>query len=704
MSDRLGTAVESRENRITIFIFSLLIFFHGWGATVAWRSNNLPGGEFRQAQTAISAYYIQQENNFSLAYPTPVLGKPWSIPMEFPLYQWVVVWVSDGTGTDLTQSGRAVSLACFYLMLPAVYLLLGHLNVASSRRLVAIGMILTCPLYIYYARAFLIETMALMLSVWFLLAFIHAIEQGNRRWLVLANITGALAGLVKVTTFMLYLLPAGAWGLWILYHSRATLLEPSWRKFLLFIQWIASATCLPFAVTLWWLHFADATKALNPSGAFLISTNLRGFNFGSLGSRFSLEIWSSFWVILKQNLAWPPGLIICGLALVFYGRRWWLRTAICLVIYWGVQMIFPQLYAWHDYYSVANALLLMAAMGFGLIALLESRQSRFLIYGLIGLVYAGQIWLYWGNLYQGQRNISPGGNGLTEALRYVTRSDEVIVVVGEDWSSMIPYYAQRRALMIRNGMQQDQGYITSAFASLKGERIGAIILPQQQPGFSGIISQAVAELGIDPRPVLKWREAYLYLNAETRAHVLKNLRQTNFHEIEWMVGSEPRIDQLKGEWCELVHLRPEQRASFQLMLPRPIRFFSSFGPGLGSRLGRTWYNAHPDTRLRFALAAGPHKLKAEIMLDAGAYDGGLKPQDMTDGVNFDLNLISSNRGVRQLLTRTLDPRNHPADRGPQIIEFSFNLAQAAEVELFIGSGAHGSTARDWALLGPISFD
>ena len=140
------------------------------------------------------------------------------------------------------------------------------------------------------------------------------------------------------------------------------------------------------------------------------------------------------------------------------------------------------------------------------------------------------------------------------------------------------------------------------------------------------------------------------------------------------------------------------------MVPRPIRFFSSFGPGLGSRLGRTWYNAHPDTRLRFALAAGPHKLKAEIMLDAGAYDGGLKPQDMTDGVNFDLNLISSNRGVRQLLTRTLDPRNHPADRGPQIIEFSFNLAQAAEVELFIGSGAHGSAVRDWALLGPISFD
>ena len=71
------------------------------GATLGWKSLNLPGCEFRQTQTAVSAFFIQREHNFSLAYPTPVLGKPWSIPLEFPLYQWTVVVVSDGLGVAL---------------------------------------------------------------------------------------------------------------------------------------------------------------------------------------------------------------------------------------------------------------------------------------------------------------------------------------------------------------------------------------------------------------------------------------------------------------------------------------------------------------------------------------------------------------------------------------------------------------------------
>ena len=91
---------------------------------VGWESKNLPGVEYRQAQTAISALFIKQDNNFSLAYPTPVLGKPWSIPLEFPLYQWTVVVVSKQTGLGVTKSGRVVSMACFYLMLPAVYLVM----------------------------------------------------------------------------------------------------------------------------------------------------------------------------------------------------------------------------------------------------------------------------------------------------------------------------------------------------------------------------------------------------------------------------------------------------------------------------------------------------------------------------------------------------------------------------------------------------
>ena len=60
--------------------------------------------------------------------------------------------------------------------------------------------LLTCPLYLFYGRSFLIETMALMFSLWFLYALVAAVERRSVGWLVVANLAGAGAGLVKVTT------------------------------------------------------------------------------------------------------------------------------------------------------------------------------------------------------------------------------------------------------------------------------------------------------------------------------------------------------------------------------------------------------------------------------------------------------------------------------------------------------------------------
>ena len=211
---------DRRETVIAVTLFVALLGFSLWGVGVGWRSMNLPGCEFRQTQTAVSAFFIQKEHNFSLAYPTPVLGKPWSIPMEFPLYQWTVVGVSNTTGMALTQAGRAVSAVCFYLGLPAVYLLLARLGLGRSRRLLALGFILCCPLYVFYARAFLIETMATMFGVWFMLAYVRAVDQRSVGWLLLAIFTGVGCGLVKVTTYMFFLFPAFIWTLRVMsYHT-----------------------------------------------------------------------------------------------------------------------------------------------------------------------------------------------------------------------------------------------------------------------------------------------------------------------------------------------------------------------------------------------------------------------------------------------------------------------------------------------------
>ena len=47
---------------------------------------------FRQTQTALTSYWMLEEG-WKIAYQTPVVGFPWAIPFEFPLYQSLVAGV-----------------------------------------------------------------------------------------------------------------------------------------------------------------------------------------------------------------------------------------------------------------------------------------------------------------------------------------------------------------------------------------------------------------------------------------------------------------------------------------------------------------------------------------------------------------------------------------------------------------------------------
>ena len=66
-----------RENWFLSAIFVLALGYHLHAVTYHWTMGFMSGHEFRQAQTAITTYYIDQQNNFSLRYETPILGKPW---------------------------------------------------------------------------------------------------------------------------------------------------------------------------------------------------------------------------------------------------------------------------------------------------------------------------------------------------------------------------------------------------------------------------------------------------------------------------------------------------------------------------------------------------------------------------------------------------------------------------------------------------
>jgi hypothetical protein len=111
---------------------------------------------------------------------TPVLGPPWTIPLEFPLDQWIVAGLTTFAGTPLDQTARFVSVMFFYLTLLPLGVLLSAVDMKRSLLPLGLAAFLLCPICIFWSRAFLIESTALFLTVSFLSKFAIIVARHQR--------------------------------------------------------------------------------------------------------------------------------------------------------------------------------------------------------------------------------------------------------------------------------------------------------------------------------------------------------------------------------------------------------------------------------------------------------------------------------------------------------------------------------------------
>ena len=191
-------------------VYYLLIVSIGWRHTIS------DTHEFRQCQTALSVAALLRGGPW-LIYETPVLGPPWAIPFEFPLYQWIVALVAWSTAMSLNPAGRAVSVAFFLLTLWPTERILARRRFPLPCRLVIISLLLWSPFYLFWSRTFLIESTALFLGVTSLACSLWAIERPSTGRLAATAVLSCLAAVVKVTTFLPFLiatLAALAYSFW----------------------------------------------------------------------------------------------------------------------------------------------------------------------------------------------------------------------------------------------------------------------------------------------------------------------------------------------------------------------------------------------------------------------------------------------------------------------------------------------------------
>ncbi|HET7538060.1 MAG TPA: hypothetical protein VFJ90_16485, partial [Candidatus Didemnitutus sp.] len=492
------------EVRLGRLLFLAAFGFFLWGISVGWESKRLAGDEPRQAATALSAHFIKQENNFSFDYPTPVLGKPWAVPQEFPLYPWTVAVFSKMSSLGITMSGRVVSIACFLLALPAVNLLLARWRVEPARRWIVLAVIVSCPLYIFYARAVLMETMALMMGLWYWVAFDRAVERRSGAWLAAAALAGTGTALVNATTLLFYSVPVVAWCVSRMWAGRAT---GAWRREL---AWAAGAMLLPLAAGLGWSHHADTVTAQNPMAAWVTPERLAAFRFGTPGARFGSYYWTTKWRILTEEVTVVPVVMGCLAMAFLVGSRRWRTMLLCVAAFGAALVIFPLLYASGASHYVSTTVLLLLAMGLALVALLESSAPRWLALAAAGMVIVGQAAGYFDQYYFAQREAGPGGGELGAMLRNVTASDECLVIAGRECNAVTPYYAQRRALMIRNDYVYQPETLAAARSQLAGEKLGALVIEGSLEPAAPLIEWG-AQHGLAREPALRWRGCTIFL-------------------------------------------------------------------------------------------------------------------------------------------------------------------------------------------------
>lgn len=469
---------NDESNRFIVFLLIVLsgcfvhAFYYLW---IGIAGPALDFFSFRQTQTAISAYWAWRDG-FRLAYETPVLGFPWSIPFEFPIYQWLMA-LGRHAGLPLDVGGRLISFGFYIACLWPIRSLTLSLKLDKATFLVVSTLFLCCPLYVFYSRTILIESCALFLGLAWLALLAHFLEKPTYLALIGTILLGSLAVLAKSTTLPPFLLL----GAFLILRNNYSLWQgaPSAPRLSTLI--VACTTfVLPLSIGYAWVIYSDAIKTQNALGALLTSGGLGTWNFGTLNQRFSAELWRDviFTRVLRDTFGYGfiAALIVFGALLT--GRRYLLAGIASLIAFLLPFMIFTNLHMVHSYYQNANAVFALAAVGLaiGYIA----RIGRPVLAGLILLAIASGQLVYFHNHYAPVFHVDfrlDPVKQISELVKQSTAPDDGIVVLGQDWSSAVPYYSERKALVLPGWapLPLVQKILATPQTFLGGLHLGAVV-------------------------------------------------------------------------------------------------------------------------------------------------------------------------------------------------------------------------------------
>ena len=673
---------------LTALIVHLSMVFVGF--------DNAPrdGHEFRQTQTAMTAFWIKQDG-WSMPPPLPVFGPPWSLPMEFPLYQGIAAGVSVLLDSPLEPTARAVSLVFFYLSLPALVLLGKLLPLTPGQRLLLPAVTLLTPLYVFFARTIAIESLAFCGSVWFLWAFNRLLTRRTMGLAIAATLFAGVASLAKITTYLIFLVPAGLLVLRELWYLRAEKIGAITRPLLPAI----STAAIALAVGYIWVVYSDVIKLSNPLSAFMESANMRPWNFGTLEQRVSLGFWQTILKTLNHDLLTYGNLMLAPILWLSAPTRHRFAGGMLLVCFLAGPLAFANLYYVHNYYYFASGIFLVALLVLGRSRLLAIPGiSRGWVWTAIFVSLAFQGFGYRHGIYLLQTSPAVARPPIGAVIQAATDPDEIIVIIGEDWNPATPYFAERKAIMLRNFLGSDLPEIDAVLKSVADRTIGAFVARGVNHSIPDREAEFAAKLGLQRQPRVRGDQCRLYLSPERAAEMPQRLPKPEDVGFEIVTIETNEIPGVALERHVVAQI-PDQ-SIFVGFSPRPQEVAAPFGVS-GSLVGdQLVFNIHAPTDIVFELPAGITTAELEFGFHAAAFAAG----NLGDGVDLSLEFQPHDSLDRSTLwAQHLDPFKNPADQAPQNARITFASLPAGRAFLRVKSEAAHNYAFDWTYWQRVEF-
>ena len=210
----------------------------------------------------------------------------------------------------------------------------------------------------------------------------------------------------------------------------------------------------------------------------------------------------------------------CGARLV--APRYRRAALVCAAGFLIGPLLFSNLYEVHDYYFFPSAFFAAGAAGLILAGVVESPRLGATVKTLVLVVFFGLQAVNFNRYYaitlKGRSTTPPP---LATIIRLATPQDGIVLVHGWDWNTLIPYYAERRTILVPGNQEDDVHVLLEVLGRLPPGSVAGLVMQGPHKNDAAFIHWRTRLLNLSPTPVAKSPDGDLYLPVADRPAGIK---------------------------------------------------------------------------------------------------------------------------------------------------------------------------------------